>query len=69
MEVNFTAKNGSGIDKLIPQTHISKEGLDLLKLLLVYDPDERITTSQALRHEYFKDLWELDQVKDFQSSM
>ena len=69
MEINFPSKSGSGIDKLIPQNQISKECLDLIKLLLTYDPDERITASQALRHEYFRDLWEIDQVKDFQPSM
>eukprot|EP01016_Furgasonia_blochmanni_P048990 TRINITY_DN7383_c0_g1_i2.p1 TRINITY_DN7383_c0_g1~~TRINITY_DN7383_c0_g1_i2.p1 ORF type:complete len:387 (-),score=57.90 TRINITY_DN7383_c0_g1_i2:195-1355(-) len=67
MEFNFPQRLGTGVDKLIP--HVSRECVDLIKLLLTYDPEERITASQALRHEYFRDLWELDMVKDFQSSL
>ena len=29
-------------------------------MLLVYDPEERITAQSALRHEYFRDLYEAD---------
>jgi p38 MAP kinase len=28
--------------------------IDLLKKMLTYDPDERITVAQALEHEYLK---------------
>ena len=69
MDVNFPSKNGCGFEKSIPPNHNTKECLDLIKLLLTYDPEERITASQALRHEYFRDLWEMDQIKDFQGSM
>ena len=58
MEFNFPLQAGTGIDKLIP--HASKEAIDLIKLLLIYDPDDRITATQALRHEYFRDLYELE---------
>lgn len=41
MEINFPAKHGTGIDRLMPG--IPKDCLDLIKSLLVYDPEERIT--------------------------
>lgn len=69
MDVNFPSKNGCGFEKSVPPSHNTKECLDLIKLLLTYDPEERITATQALRHEFFRDLWEIDQIKDFQGSM
>lgn len=67
MEFNFTPKTGTGIEKLIPNA--PKDCVDLIKSLLIYDSEERITASQALRHEYFRDLWEIDRNRDFQSSL
>lgn len=32
----------------------------MLEKLLIYDPDNRITASQALKHPYFKDLRETE---------
>ncbi len=34
----------------------SDEALDLLKKLLMFDPDKRITVEGALKHPYLKDL-------------
>jgi cyclin-dependent kinase 2 len=31
-------------------------GLDLLARLLAFNPDERLTAEQAMRHAYFDDL-------------
>jgi len=31
--------------------------------MLIYDPQERITAGEALRHEYFRDLKEIDSLK------
>ena len=67
MNISFPPKHGSGIDKLLP--HASKECLDIIKLLLTYDPEKRITASHALKHEFFRDLYEIDQMKDFQNSL
>jgi serine/threonine protein kinase len=36
----------------------SKELVDLLNKLLAYDPSERITAKEALKHEYFSDLFQ-----------
>lgn len=41
MEFNFPPQQGTGIDKLLPNA--SKDCLDLIKKLLAYDPDDRIT--------------------------
>jgi len=67
IEFNFPAKPGTGIEKLLP--HASRDCIDLLKLILTYDPEERITADQILRHDYFKELWEFDRQKEFQSSL
>ncbi|XP_022192565.2 cyclin-dependent kinase 1 [Nilaparvata lugens] len=36
--------------------NISKDGLDLLQKMLVYDPSARISAKESIKHEYFKDL-------------
>ncbi len=46
-------QEGSGITKLIP--HLSPEGQDLLQKLLMYNPEDRISAKQALRHAFFRD--------------
>lgn len=54
MQFNFPAKKGTGIADLIP--HVSKDAQDLIMKLLIYNPDNRITATQALKHPYFADL-------------
>mmetsp|Transcript_16452 Transcript_16452/g.22964 ORF Transcript_16452/g.22964 Transcript_16452/m.22964 type:complete len:455 (-) Transcript_16452:63-1427(-) len=51
---NFPQRVGTGIRRLIP--HASKNCIDLVEKLLVYDPDGRTSASQALRHPYFYDF-------------
>lgn len=36
--------------------NLEESGLDLLYKLLTYDPTQRISAIQALKHEYFKDF-------------
>ena len=35
---------------------IEKDAVDLMRKLLSYDPNERLSAAQALEHPYFKDL-------------
>jgi renal tumor antigen len=56
MEFNFPEVEGTGINKLIQ--HASPDVQDLIQKLLVYNPDNRITASQALKHPWFKELRE-----------
>ena len=54
IDLNFPAKEGTGIAKLLP--HASQDCIDLICKLLEYNPELRITARQALRHPYFKEL-------------
>lgn len=38
--------------------HAPKDAVDLIKQMLTYDSEERISARQALRHPYFKELRE-----------
>ncbi|KAL4238951.1 hypothetical protein ACF0H5_003655 [Mactra antiquata] len=58
MNFNFPTKKGTGIERLLP--HASTDSLDLIYKLCTYDPDERMTAKQALRHPYFKELRDND---------
>ncbi len=55
MEFNFPRQHGKGIGGPYMK-HASKQCSDLITQLCAYDPDERLTAKQALRHPYFKDL-------------
>lgn len=52
MDIDFPQKQGTGIERLLPNA--SREALDLLSLFLTYDEEQRITAREALRHPYFK---------------
>jgi len=67
LEFNFPQKVGSGIDKLL--SHVPKECADLIKQMLIYDPEERIAAEDILQHEYFRDLFEADRQKEFQTTL
>lgn len=54
MDFNFPARPPVGIGHRI--AHASRGCVDLITGLCTYDPDERLTAKQALRHPYFKDL-------------
>lgn len=67
MEFNFPQRKGTGIEKLLP--HVTKDCIDLILKLLIYDPNDRITAEDALKHPYFKDFFEVDLVKEFHSTV
>jgi len=58
MDFDFPQKAGTGITKLLP--HASPDALDLMMKLLIYNPEDRISAKQALRHPYFREIRELD---------
>lgn len=42
-------------DFILPTTAFNKQFLDLLRRIFVYDPKNRITAKQALKHPWFKE--------------
>jgi len=58
MDFNFPNKVGTGIKNLM--NHVSDECIEFISKLLAYDPEDRLTSEQALRDPYFHDLRELD---------
>ena len=54
IDINFTPKEGTGVEKLI--MHISDEARDLICKMLLYNHEERITAKEALNHPYFVDF-------------
>jgi len=58
MDFNFPPTKGTGIGALIP--HAAADCIDLIEKLLAYNPDERLSARQALRHPYFRELREAE---------
>ncbi|XP_050407443.1 MAPK/MAK/MRK overlapping kinase [Patella vulgata] len=58
MNFNFPPKKGSGIERLLP--HATEDSIALIYLMCTYDPDDRLTARQALKHPYFKELRDAD---------
>ncbi|XP_043478561.1 MAPK/MAK/MRK overlapping kinase-like [Leptopilina heterotoma] len=52
----FSSKKGQGLYSLVPQT--SEAGKDLLRLMLIYDPEFRSNVRRLLDHRYFNELKE-----------
>ncbi|XP_034243021.1 MAPK/MAK/MRK overlapping kinase-like [Thrips palmi] len=50
----FPDTPGCGLGKLVPS--LGESGRDLLRLMLLYDPDQRAPARRLLRHSYFADL-------------
>jgi renal tumor antigen len=52
---DFPALEGTGLAKLL--AHVAPDCADLIAKLLAYNPDERLSARQALRHPYFRCVW------------
>jgi renal tumor antigen len=50
----FPEQNGVPLRRLLP--HAPLDAIDLLRLLLAYDPAERISAKAALKHPYFAEI-------------
>lgn len=49
-EYVFPNKGGTGFNNLLP--HVTEMGKELLKLMLVYDPESRCNVKKLLEHRY-----------------
>jgi serine/threonine protein kinase len=61
LELNFPPQHGSGIKRLLP--HCSSEAVDLICKMLAYDPDERITARDAMKHPWFAEIREAERIR------
>jgi renal tumor antigen len=66
-EFNFEYQKGVGIYKYL--SHVSRDVVDLINKMLIYDPDLRPTARQCLNHECFKEFVEQDLKKAKMSQM
>ena len=53
-EIIESVKDGEFDKESFPYNSLSNEAKDLIERLLTYDPDERITCEEAIRHPWFK---------------
>lgn len=60
-EYFFPTKGGTGVGNLLPQ--VSDAGRDILKLMLVYDPENRSNVKRLLEHRYFNDLRQISLIE------
>ncbi|KAJ1616441.1 hypothetical protein T492DRAFT_895487, partial [Pavlovales sp. CCMP2436] len=58
IDFNFPHKNATPFAKLI--AHASSDAVDLIAKLLAYNPEDRISARQALRHPLFRDIREAE---------
>jgi len=54
IDFNFPHKEAQPMTKLIP--HCTADCIDIIVKLLAYDPDDRLSARQAVKHPYFKEL-------------
>jgi serine/threonine protein kinase len=61
ISLDFPEQKGIGIPNLIP--HASPDSIDLIVKMLRYDASERITSREAIRHPYFREVREAEAKK------
>ena len=66
-EFNFEYQKGVGIYKYL--SHVSRDVVDLINKMLIYDPDLRPTARECLNHDCFKEFVEQDLKKAKMSQM
>ncbi|KAF9423434.1 hypothetical protein HW555_001243 [Spodoptera exigua] len=54
-DITFDEYPAAGLRKKIDHELLSDSGLSLLQELLTYNPIERVTAADALKHAYFKE--------------
>jgi len=54
IDFNFPPKEGTPFATLLP--HCCTECVDIITKLLAYDPDDRISARQAVKHPYFREF-------------
>lgn len=59
MVFNFPPTEGSGFERLV--TNASAEAKALIKKMLAYNPDDRISARQVMKDPYFRELREMEQ--------
>eukprot|EP00002_Diphylleia_rotans_P008128 TRINITY_DN1784_c0_g4_i1.p1 TRINITY_DN1784_c0_g4~~TRINITY_DN1784_c0_g4_i1.p1 ORF type:complete len:257 (-),score=54.37 TRINITY_DN1784_c0_g4_i1:432-1202(-) len=47
---------GQPLENLVPDVAVYPDALDLLRMMIVYDPTQRITAAQSLQHVYFREI-------------
>ncbi len=55
MNFDFKPQRGSGLENQLQGFRMTKDCMDLMKSLLMYDPKDRISSDEAMRHPYFKE--------------
>lgn len=64
MQFNFAPQKGVGLEGLVPEA--SSQFVDLVYRLLAYDPDQRISAEEALKHPCFRGMEEVYQARNSQ---
>eukprot|EP01060_Flectonema_neradi_P029766 TRINITY_DN4189_c1_g1_i1.p1 TRINITY_DN4189_c1_g1~~TRINITY_DN4189_c1_g1_i1.p1 ORF type:complete len:451 (+),score=70.58 TRINITY_DN4189_c1_g1_i1:31-1353(+) len=59
-DIEFPKEAGVTLSSLI--SHASPDAIKILEQLLEYDPEARISSKKIVRHQYFKELRELDRM-------
>ncbi|CAL8080589.1 unnamed protein product [Orchesella dallaii] len=57
LEVYFTGKEGTGLEKILP-SHITREAKEIIKTCLAYDPEQRPSAQRIIQLSYFYELRE-----------
>ena len=59
LDISFPLAEPLGLKNALP-SNTPKNAIDLLQKIFVYNPKERLTATKCLEHEFFDDLFDLD---------